>query len=58
MRDAWWKACMFRLEVQSTKARPPVTSTSASMARAAAGAKPGSFGSGRPSGATSAAWCG
>ena len=47
---------MLRTEVQSTKARPPVTWVSSRTAFAAAATKPGWFGSGSPAGATSAAW--
>ena len=39
---------MFRTEVQSTKARPPVTWVSSRTARAAAATNPGWFGIGEP----------
>ena len=47
---------MLRVEVQSTNARPPVTAARSRTASAARSMKDGSFGSGIPSGATSAAW--
>ena len=55
-RSAAWSALMFRFEVQSTKARPPVTAVSSRIASAAASMKPGAFGSGTAAGVTIAAW--